>query len=74
VFLCAEYENKVWYGLEWRAFRDSINKNDHVSMFMRFDNSEVISVLSVDGFVELDELKPIEVARLIVERILSNEE
>lgn len=43
-------------------------------MFMRFDNSEVIGVLSVDGFVELDELKPIEVARLIVERILSNEE
>ena len=75
VFLCVEYEKKDWCGLEWRAIRNIIkSKNDQAVMFMRFDNSEVSGVFSVDGYIELDELKPIEVARLIVERIRSNDE
>jgi hypothetical protein len=51
-----------------------MNKNDQAVMFMRIDNSEVSGVFAVDGYVDLEGLKPIEVARLIVELIRSNEQ
>lgn len=64
VFLCAEYQQKKWCGLEWRAIRNIImNKNDQAIMFMRFDNSEMSGVFAVDGYIDLEDLKPIEVAR-----------
>lgn len=75
VFLCAEYEQKKWCGLEWRAIRNIImNKNDQAIMFMRFDNSQISGVFAVDGYIDLVGLEPIEVARLIVERVRSNEQ
>lgn len=74
VFLCADYERKVWCGLEWRAIRTIIkNKNDHAIMFMRFDKTDVSGSLSIDGYVDLDEYSPIEAARLIVERARLND-
>ncbi len=75
VFLCAEYEQKKWCGLEWRAIRNIImNKNDQAIMFMRFDNSQISGVFAVDGYIDLVGLEPFEVARLIVERVRSNEQ
>jgi hypothetical protein len=74
VFLCAEYERKEWCGLEWRAIRNIIkNKNDHAIMFMRFDNADVSGAFSIDGYVDLDEYTPLEAARMIVERVRSND-
>jgi hypothetical protein len=74
VFLCADYEQKEWCGLEWRAIRTIIkNKNDHAIMFMRFDNADVSGSFSVDGYVDCNEYTPIQAARMIVERVRINE-
>ena len=74
VFLCSDYEEKEWCGLEWRAIRTIIkNKNDHAIMFMRFDNADVSGSFSVDGYVDLAEYTPIQAARMIVERVRIND-
>ena len=74
VFLCQDYELKQWCGLEWRAIRQIIkNKNDHAIMFLRFDAADVSGTLSIDGYVDLEEYSPIQVARMIVERVRLNE-
>ena len=70
VFLCAEYEQKDWCGLEWRAIRNIIkNKNDQALMFMRFDNARVSGILSIDGYIDLEEVTPIQASRYIIERV-----
>ncbi|MDM5125673.1 TIR domain-containing protein [Aeromonas salmonicida] len=74
VFLCADYEQKSWCGLEWRAIRSIIkNKNDHAIMFMKFDNADVSGTFPIDGYVNLADHSPLEVARMIVERVRLNE-
>lgn len=74
VFLCADYERKQWCGLEWRAIRTIIkNKNDHAIMFMRFDGANVAGSLSIDGYVDIEEYSPVQVARMIVERVRLND-
>ena len=74
VFLCEDYERKEWCGLEWRAIRAIIkNKNDHAIMFMRFDQADVSGSFSIDGHVNLDEYSPLQVARMIVERVRLND-
>jgi TIR domain len=74
VFLCAEYEEKQWCGLEWRAIREIIKNRKYDSiMFMRFDNSTVQGVFSHDGYVDLTEYTPVQAASLIVERVRLND-
>ncbi len=74
VFLSSEYEEKEWCGLEWRAIRAIIkNKSDHAVMLMRFDQTTIQGSLSIDGYVDLQEYGPVEVARMIVERVRLNE-
>lgn len=74
VFLSADYERKQWCGLEWRAVRDIIkNKGDHALMFMRFDDAPVAGSLSIDGYVDLKDVPPIQAARMIVERVRLND-
>lgn len=74
VFLSAEYERKEWCGLEWRAIREIIkNKSDHAVMLMRFDQATIQGSFSIDGYVDLKEYSPIEVARMIVERVRLSE-
>lgn len=73
VFLCTEYEQKEWCGLEWRAIRTHImGKNDHAIMFMRFDQADVSGVFPNDGYVDLEHHTPLEAARMIVERVRLN--
>jgi hypothetical protein len=69
VFFSAEYEKRVWCGLEWRALREIVkNKSDSSLMFMTFDETAVPGLFSTDGYIELGKRSPIEAARLIVER------
>jgi len=54
IFLCAEYEQKDWCGLEWRAVRDLIKKKqDSKIMFMRFDHAPISGIFSIDGSVDV---------------------
>lgn len=70
VFLCAEYAQKQWCGLEWRAIRDIIkSKEDDRVMFVRFDDAPVDGVLSIDGYIDARSFGAHEVARFIVERL-----
>lgn len=70
VFLSSEYEKRQWCGLEWRAIRAIIkNKSDQSIMFMRFDNSEIPGLFSIDGYVNLEDKQPIEAVQYILDRI-----
>ncbi|WP_295436087.1 TIR domain-containing protein [uncultured Thiodictyon sp.] len=70
VFLCADYNAKEWCGLEWRALLDLIKqRQDAAIMPLRFDNTEVPGLFSIDGHVWIgDGRSPAEVADLILER------
>lgn len=70
VFLSGEYESKEWCGLEWRAIRDIIkSKADYSVMLMRFDDALVSGSLSVDGYVDLRRLSPVQAATLVLQRV-----
>jgi hypothetical protein len=74
VFFSSEYEKRQWCGLEWRAIREIIkNKSDASLMFMRFDETEIRGLYSIDGYVDLRNRTPLEAARFIVERARLND-
>lgn len=74
VFFSSEYEKRKWCGLEWRAIREIIkNKSDASLMFMRFDDTEIQGLFSIDGYIDLKHKPPIEAARYIVERARLND-
>lgn len=70
IFLCAEYQNKQWCGLEWRAIRELIKEGlDRKLMFVRFDDNRVDGVFSIDGYLDARRNKPQEIARCVIERL-----
>jgi hypothetical protein len=70
VFLCAEYAQKQFCGLEWRAIRDIIKfKEDDRIMFIRLDDAPVDGVFSIDGFIDARQFEPQKVAMFIGERL-----
>lgn len=75
VFLSKEYKEKQWCGLEWRAVRDLIKKRrDEEIMLMRFDDAEITGLFSIDGYIDLRDRSPREVANLICRRLESRRE
>ena len=70
IFLCADYENKEWCGLEWRAIRDLIKKRrDEDVMPLRLDDTTISGLFSIDGYVDVRDRQPEEVADLICQRL-----
>jgi len=70
VFLCAEYEQKEWCSLEWRAIRDLIKtRRDESIMFCRLDDAEIPGVLGIDGYVDIQRKSAQQVAALILKRL-----
>ncbi len=75
VFLCAVYNQKDWCGLEWRAIRDLIKQRHlHCVMLLRFDNSDIPGLYSIDGYVEIGDRSPEEIGELIIQRLRINTE
>jgi hypothetical protein len=69
VFLCAEYDHKEWCGLEWRAVRDLIKgRQTSGVMPLRFDQTVIPGLFSIDGYVWIGGRTPEQVAGLILER------
>ena len=68
VFLCKEYAQKEWCGLEWRAIRDLIKHHREDVMLLRFDDATVVGVFSIDGYIDITSRPDEEVAALILER------
>ncbi len=70
VFLCKEYSEKEWCGLEWRAVRDIIkSKEKERVMFIRFDDSQIDGVFSIDGYIDANRFSESDVSKFILERI-----
>jgi hypothetical protein len=70
VFLCAEYSKKQWCGLELRAVRDIIkSKEDDRIMLVRFDDTPVDGVFSIDGYIDARSFGAQDVARFITDRL-----
>lgn len=70
VFLCKEYAQKQWCGLEWRAIRDIIkSKEDDRVMFVRFDNASIDGIFSIDGYIDGNNFSAKDVANFISERL-----
>jgi hypothetical protein len=70
VFLCADYTQKEWCGLEWRAIRDIIKQRaDAKIMLLRLDAGPVPGVFSIDGYVDVSNLPPDETAKAIERRL-----
>lgn len=70
VFISKEYAQKEWCGLEWRAVRDIIkSKGDEHIMFVKFDDTQIEGLFSIDGYIDANIFSPKQVAEYIMERI-----
>lgn len=73
IFVSAEYDQKEWCGLEWRAIRDILKRRrDEDVMPLRFDDTEVPGLFSIDGYIDLRKRDPEQVADLVYERLSLN--
>ncbi|MCX7088306.1 MAG: DUF1566 domain-containing protein [Methylococcales bacterium] len=72
-FLCADYENKQWCRLEWRAMRELLKqRQDDDIMPLRFDKTHISGLFSIDGYIDLQAHSPKETAELILLRLQDN--
>jgi TIR domain-containing protein len=70
IFLCSNYTQKEWCGLEWRVVRDVLkSRRDSEIMPFKFDDVFIEGLLSIDGYIDIDNRTPKEVAYLILQRI-----
>jgi len=69
-FLCGEYAQKEWCGLEWRAGRDLIKKDEaNRLMILRLDLADIPGLYSIDGYLDISRLTDDEVASEILKRL-----
>ncbi|QTR53091.1 TIR domain-containing protein [Thiothrix unzii] len=69
-FLCADYERKQWCGLEWRAIRDLLKKRqDNDIMPLRFDDTDIPGLFSIDGYIDLRRHTPEQIAGFVLQRV-----
>jgi len=70
VFLCKEYDEKKWCGLESRAWRElMIDGKDAMVMFLKLDDADVRGVLPLDGYLKIRDLTDEQVAAKILARL-----
>ncbi|MDQ2844052.1 MAG: TIR domain-containing protein [Acidobacteriota bacterium] len=69
-FLCGQYVQKEWCGLEWRAGRDLHKKGeDERLMFLRLDDADVPGLYSIDGYLDISGLPDDVVSSEILKRL-----
>lgn len=59
VFICADYQEKKWCGIEWRAIRDLLNQKvaDDRIMFVKCGQGAVDGVFgTIDGYIDTNEV------------------
>ena len=70
VFLCEEYQEKEWCGIEFRAIKEIIMQRQHERiMFVKMDEGKVEGIFKTDGYVDGRSHGPEKVAHFIAERI-----
>ncbi len=72
VFACAEYLEREWCGLEWRAIRDLLKKghNDYRVLRLNLESTELPGEYSIDGFITIHNKSDRETADFILQRLL----
>ena len=74
IFLGSDYAKKEWCGMEWRAVRDLIkSRRDADVMLLRTDSSPVPGIFSIDGYIDVKNHSPEQLARLIISRLSMGE-
>ena len=69
VFLSADYERKMWCGVEWRAIRAVINnKADDSVMLVRADDAAIPGIFPQDGYIDMSRFTPEQVAGFVLQR------
>jgi hypothetical protein len=69
-FLCKEYEEKEWCGLEWRAVLDLLKRKESSRlMLLRLDNAEIPGLYSIDGYLDIAAMSDADVAAAILSRL-----
>lgn len=70
VFVGADYDQKEWCGIEFRAIREVLNARaaDRI-MYVRLDDGAVEGVLRLDGYVDARRFTPEQIAGFIQERV-----
>lgn len=72
VFLCENYAQKEWCGLEWRAIRDLIKqKSADKLMMVRFDAATIPGVFGIDGYLDISAVAPTQLVESILRRLES---
>jgi hypothetical protein len=70
VFICAEYDQKEWCGLEWRAIRDLMKKQkDDDIIFVRVGAGDVKGFYSIDGYLDANKYNDEEISNFILQRL-----
>lgn len=70
VFLCEQYQEKKWCGIEFRAIKEIIMERDHQKvMFIKMDEGKVDSVFNTDGYIDGNLHTASEVAKFIQKRV-----
>lgn len=73
VFMCRDYQRKEWCGLEARVVRDLIKTNQsHRIMLLTVDGEVFDGILSIDGYINIKDNTPDQVANEIYRRLLSH--
>src|ERR1039457_5028631 len=69
VFLCKEYNEKEWCGLELRAVLDLIKRRqDDRLMLLRLDDADIPGLYSTDGYLDIRTMSDEAVAAAILRR------
>ena len=70
VFVCREYDEKKWCGIEWRKIRERVSEGGAGEiMYVRLDLGDVAGMTTLDGYVDAQEESPETVTSLILERL-----
>ena len=69
-FVCREYDEKKWCGIEWRKIRERLSDGGAGEiMYVRLGLGDVVGMTTLDGYVDAREETPEAVASLIVEKL-----
>lgn len=70
VFIGADYQRKMWPGIEWNAIRSVLTtaKANGRIMYVRMDEGDVEGIFQHDGYIDACRFSPSQIAAFIAER------
>ena len=73
VFIGKKYQEKNWCGVEFKAIREILKKEDNDKiMYIKMDDGPVEGVFETDGYIDARKFSPEQIAGFILERTLKS--